>query len=151
MKNCPYPELPKCRQCIARRYRVRGDWSVCEGCYIDAFNDRENAATCRLQAMQYLIRCWERDLFKGDVVAHGDDGMRFVEKCEASMKYTENWAARIAKLAKLKSPTELRQVMCDLMTEYYGTPDEAQEWFRILRFHGDPWPNKYVPSKRRIV
>lgn len=150
MKKCPYPELPKCRHCIAWRYRARGEWQGCEGCYIDAFRDRETAATCRLMATQYLIRCWDEVRFR-DVTHDLGEGHRFVESVQASMKHVEKWTARLAKLSKLKSPTELRQVMCDLMTEYYGNQKAANEWYRILRFRDDPWSSKYVPSKHPIV
>jgi hypothetical protein len=46
---------------------------------------------------------------------------------------------------------KVRQMMCDLMTQYCGDSKSAAEWFRLMRFSDDKSGEVYKPSARLPV
>ena len=151
MKSRTFVKLERCERCINYRMWRRGDFGGCFGCYYQHYDDARIEAECKLMAIQQLLRLWDRERF-GDGTRHVEGGMdALVEDAKKRGDRYGEWLAKIGAVIRERDRRKVRQLMCDLMTQYFGYSKSAAEWFGLMRFSDDRIGEVYKPSARLPV
>ncbi len=150
MKSRTFVKLERCERCINYRMWRRGDFVGCFWCYYQHYDDARIEAECKLMAIQHLIRLWDRDRF-GVGTWRVERPEALVEDAKERGDRNRKWLAKIGAVVVERDRRKVRQMMCDLMTQYCGDSKPAAEWFRLMRFSDDKIGEVYKPSARLPV
>ena len=150
MKSCTFVKLKRCERCINYRMWRRGDFVGCFGCYYRHYDDARIEAECKLVAIQYLLRLWDRDRF-GEGTWRFEGAEALVEEAKERGDRCREWLAKVGAVVVERDRRKVRQMMCDLMTQYNGSVKSAAEWFQLMRFSDDKSGEVYKPSARLPV
>lgn len=151
MKSRTFVKLERCERCINYRMWRRGDFGGCFGCYYQHYDDARIEAECKLMAIQHLIRLWDRDRFGEGEWRFAREGAALVEEAKERGDRYREWLAKVGAVVVERDRRKVRQMMCDLMTQYNGSVRSAAEWFRLMRFSDDKSGEVYKPSARLPV
>lgn len=151
MKSRTFVKLERCERCINYRLWRRGEFGGCLWCYYQHYEDARIEAECKLMAIQHLIRLWDRDRFGDGMWRFAREGAALVEDAKKRGDRHRELLAKISAVVVESDRRKVRQMMCDLMTQYNGDLKSAAEWFGLMRFSDDKSGEVYKPSARLPV